>query len=77
MPNPVTITAKSLTAVVGTVGSLFIKRGSDGKVNIALAPLSVVLMLATSVTCSVQKSEPFSVCVQHTVQSLKELVYAN
>lgn len=77
MPNPITVTAKGLTTVVGVVGSLFLKRGPDGKVNIALAPLSVVLMLTTSVTCSAQKSEPFSVCVRATVQSLKELVYAN
>lgn len=77
MPNPISLTSKGLFKAISTVGSLFIKRGPDGKINVAVAPLSLLIALATAVTCTVQKSEPFSVCVQSTINSLKELVYAN
>lgn len=77
MPNPVVLVAGKLASIVSAVGSLFIKRDSEGKLNVALAPVSIVIVLATGVTCSVQKSEPFSVCVRGTAESLKELIYAN
>lgn len=77
MPNPVRPIIPRLVTTVGLVGSLFIKRDTDGRVSLALAPLSIVLMLTTSITCSVQKTEAFSVCVRGTVTTLRDLIHAN
>lgn len=77
MPNPVRPIVSRLVTTVGLVGSLFIKRDADGRVSFALAPLSIALVLTTSITCSVQKTEPFSVCVRDTVTTLRDLIHAN
>lgn len=66
-----------LTQVVGTVGSLFVKRTTDGKYEVAFAPIMVVAALGSTVTCAVQKDEPFRQCVKSTVMMLKEITYAN
>lgn len=77
MPNPVNAVAIGLVKAVGVIGSLFVKVGADGKLNVAIVPVTLLLAFTTSITCAVQKSEPFSTCVRDTVQSLKELVYAD
>lgn len=61
----------------GTVGSLFIKRTTDGKYEVALAPIMVAVALGSTVTCAVQEDEPFRQCVKSNVTMLKEIVYAN
>lgn len=68
---------EGLARTVGTIGSLFVKVGADGKLNVAIAPVTLLLVFCTGVTCVVQDSEPFSMCIQRTARSLKELVYAN
>lgn len=65
-----------LARAVGTIGSLFVKVGVDGKLNVAIAPVTLLLVFCTGVTCAVQNSEPFSTCIQGTARSFKELVNA-
>lgn len=77
MPNPIVLAVNGGISTLAAVGSLFVKKGSDGKYNIAVAPLTLLVLIGTGVTCSVQKSEPFSVCVKSTTQSFKELIYAD
>lgn len=77
MPNPVNVVAIGLVKAVGAIGSLFVKVGTDGKLNVAIAPATLLLVFTTSITCAVQKSESFSTCVRDTTRSLKELVYAD
>lgn len=66
-----------LTQVVGTVGSLFVKRTTDGKYEVALAPIMVAAALGSTVVCALQNDEPFRQCVKSTVAMLKEITYAN
>lgn len=77
MPDSIASTFRSGLKAIGTIGSLFIKRDTDGKYSIAVAPMTLLLFLGTGVTCGMQTSEPFSVCVKTTTQSLKELFNAN
>lgn len=66
-----------LAQVAGTVGSLFIKRTTDGKYEVALAPMMVAVALGSTVTCAVQKDEPFRQCVKSTITMLKEITNAD
>lgn len=77
MTRSVKPVVEGLVRTVGTVGSLFVKIGADGKLNVAIAPATLLLAFCTGVTCAVQDSEPFSTCIQGIAHSFKELVYAN
>lgn len=68
---------RSLFAGLGTVGSLFIKKTVDGKYEIAVAPMVVAVAIGSSVTCAVQKDEPFSTCVKNIMTMFQEVVYAD
>lgn len=65
-----------LGTAIGSIGSLFVKVGGDGKLNLAVAPATLLLVLCTGLTCAVQGSEPFLTCIQGAAHSLKEFVYA-
>lgn len=68
---------RSLFVGLGTVGSLFIKKTVDGKYEIAVAPIAVAVAIGSSVTCAVQKDEPFRTCVKDTVTMFQEMVDAD
>lgn len=66
-----------LVQTAGAAGSLFIKRTADGKYEIAIAPVMVAVVLGSTVTCAVQKDEPFRQCVESTITMFKEITHAN
>lgn len=68
---------RSLLTGFGVVGSLFIKKTVDGKFEVALAPIIVAAAIGSSVTCAVQKDEPFRTCVRDTMAMFQEVVHAN
>lgn len=45
------------------VGSVFAQKAADGKVDVAVAPVGVVLCGGLMIACSVQSDEPFSRCI--------------
>ena len=51
-----------------TLGSIFGKTGADGRKEIAIGPIGVLLCAGLTIGCSIQHTEPFSQCV-HTVFS--------
>lgn len=69
--------ARSLFVSLGTIGSLFVKKTVDGKYEIAIAPIVVAFAIGSSVTCAVQKDEPFRTCVKNTMTMFQEVVNAN
>lgn len=68
---------RSLFVGLGTVGSIFIKKTVDGKYEIAVAPIVVAVAIGSSVTCAVQKDEPFRTCVKNTMVMFQEVIYAD
>lgn len=69
-------TARLLLASLGSVGSVFVKKTVDGKYEIAIAPIALAIAIGSGVTCAVQKSEPFRVCVKDTMTMFQEVVNA-
>lgn len=63
--------------VLGTVGSLFVKKTIDGKYEVAVAPVMVAVALGSAATCAVQKDEPFRQCVRTTISMFKEVANAD
>lgn len=70
-------TVRLMLAGLGAVGSTFIKKTVDGKYEIAIAPITLAVAIGSGVTCAVQKSEPFRVCVKNTMAMFREVVNAN
>lgn len=69
--------ARSLFVSLGSIGSLFVKKTVDGKYEVAVAPIIVAFAIGSSVTCAVQKDEPFRTCVKNTMGMFQEVIYAN
>lgn len=67
----------NLITGLGIVGSSFIKKTTDGKYEVAIAPLMLAAVIGSGATCAVQDDEPFGVCLKTTLAALKEIVYAN
>lgn len=75
-----TVVLKTLRGVrtsLGTVGSTFFRRESDGKYSVALAPIVLVGLLGVGLTCVIQEKEPFAQCFKANIDFLKEYIYAN
>lgn len=68
---------RSLFTGLGAVGSLFVKKTVDGKFEIAVAPMIIAVAIGSSVTCAVQKDEPFRTCVKNTMTLFQEVIYAD
>lgn len=51
------------TGALSAVGSIFAQKNADGKVDVALGPVAVVMFGGLLIACSVQSDEPFSRCV--------------
>lgn len=49
--------------IVSTIGSVFVQKASDGKLDVAVGPLAVISLGGLLFACSVQSDEPFSRCV--------------
>lgn len=62
---------------LGTVGSLFVKKTSEGKYEVAIAPIVLAAAIGSGITCAVQKDEPFRQCVKTTMAMFQEVVHAN
>lgn len=54
---------RKIVSLVGTVGSVFVQRGADGKIDLALGPWAVVAAGGLILGCGTQDAEPFSQCV--------------
>lgn len=54
---------KRLISLMGTLGSVFVRRETDGKVAVAIGPWAVVAIGGLMIGCGTQDSEPFSQCV--------------
>lgn len=66
-----------LITALGVVGSSFVKKTTDGKYEVAIAPLMLAAVVWSGAACAVQNDEPFGVCLKTTLAALKEVVYAN
>lgn len=66
-----------LVTGLGVLGSTFIKKTSDGKYEVAVAPLMLAAVMGSGVTCAVQNDEPFGVCLKSTLAAVKEVINAN
>lgn len=66
----------SLITGLGAVGSSFIKKNTDGKYEVAVMPLMLVMVVGSGAACAVQDDEPFGVCLKTTLTALKEIIYA-
>lgn len=64
-------------SAVGAVGSTFIRRDSDGKYSVAIAPFVLAGVIGAGATCAAQDTEPFGQCFKDSLTTLKEYVYAN
>lgn len=67
----------SLMTGLGVIGSTFIKKTTDGKYEVAIAPFMLAAVIGSGVTCAAQKDEPFRVCLKNTLATVKEVVYAD
>lgn len=76
MSQEIELIAKGLTRMVGVIGSLFVKVGADGKLNVAVAPTTALLLFSIGTACALQSSEPFSVCVRNTTEIFEEVAHA-
>lgn len=54
---------KGLSIVFGSIGSVFIQRAADGKLDVALGPWLVICTGGMLIGCAVQDAETFSQCV--------------
>lgn len=61
---------------VGAIGSLFVRRNTEGRYEIAVAPLPTLLLATSLVTCTFQKAEPFRQCVRSNLAVIQEVVNA-
>lgn len=52
-----------IASLLGMIGSVFVQRGTDGKVAVAVGPWAVVAVSGLILGCGVQNAEPFSQCV--------------
>lgn len=55
---------KTVAACLAGLGSLFVKRDSDGKVSVAAAPFAILGASLLTLACYFQDQEPFSACVR-------------
>lgn len=62
---------------LGTIGSAVIKKTTDGKYEVAIAPIMLAAVIGSGVVCAAQTDEPFRVCLKSTLAAIKEAVYAN
>lgn len=62
---------------LGVIGSTFIKKTTDGKYEVAIAPLILAAVIGSGITCAAQRDEPFAVCLKNTLATMKEVVHAN
>lgn len=53
----------AIASAISTVGSVFVQRATDGKIDVAVAPLAVIAAGGVMLACSFQNDEPFSQCV--------------
>lgn len=67
---------RGLLAGIGGLGSLFVRKNDKGSYDIAVGPLVAVALLGSSVTCAIQKDEPFVQCLRSTTSLVKEVVNA-
>lgn len=68
---------RKLILGLGIIGSTFIKKTTDGKYEVAIAPFILVAVVGSGATCAAQRDEPFTVCLRNTLATVKEVIYAN
>lgn len=56
--------------IIQMIGSVFAKRGEDGKVEIAAAPWVVLYVAGSLLGCYSQSGEPFSTCARNMMSIL-------
>lgn len=61
---------------VGAIGSLLVRRNAEGRYEIAVAPLPALLLITSTVACTVQNTESFRQCVHSNLTIIKEVVNA-
>lgn len=61
---------------VGAIGSLLVRRNAEGRYEIAVAPLPALLLITSTVACTVQNAEPFRQCVRSNLTVIQEVVNA-
>lgn len=55
---------KTVAAYLASLGSTFVKRDSDGKTSVAVAPFVALGVGLSTLVCYFQDQEPFSACVR-------------
>lgn len=55
---------KTIAACLAGLGSLFVKRDSDGKASVAVVPPAMLGASLLMLACYFQDQEPFSTCVR-------------
>lgn len=66
----------SLIIGLGVVGSLFVKKNTNGECEVATVPLTLMVVVGSGAICAVRDDEPFGVCLKTTLTALKEIIYA-
>lgn len=61
---------------IGAIGSLFVRRTADGRYEIAVAPLPVLFLATSLVTCTLQRTEPFHQCIRSNLAVFQEVINA-
>lgn len=67
----------NLMTGLGAIGSAFIKKTTDGGYEVAIAPITLAMVIGSGAACAAQTDEPFRVCLKDTLATVKEVFYAN